>query len=420
MANSFFVTRNCAVRVPFLPMRSFTIGEIVSLSSRYYRPLLWTGLLDVEQPEPPVQVGNAFSKQDSLDLVASGVPSMVMHQNRAPNNNTEDATYIYWPTTETATTQNFNVSTWTGGKRWAFIWVNRRNYSEGGVVPWNPKSNILPSPQIFIDGLQVRANFTTRVKADAATRAQIRHILGFTPAEVQADWIIAGGSVGDFVAEEDFRADPGAYATTNFIDPRGGVTYRVMIDKVFLPTPTLATDPNPHLVEGILIDWEPQDSRTSPQVLTTIQALAADCHAKGKKIMWYGNPLTAVLQNLYNGMDATTCAGVLDVCDFVEVKLWSKAIEGSIAASYAAQLSKLGTIAADEWAKIVIGFELGGVTTPGTTLTDAQWVRAKVSEAGSTHPDKVIFWRNYAQQGGSETLLVNKKISMICFGTETH
>lgn len=346
--------------------------------------------------------GLYFTKASNDPLPSLGI--RVFQQAPPPASDSVDETYSYWPVTDVSTSQNFSTSTWTGGNKWSFLWANRRNYDDA----WNKKPNPFPAPTIKTGTQECRATFTTIDRANAATQCQIRYMLGRSAADYQAPWIAVGGVAGDFITDAQMRANPGNYCTTDF--QNGTVTYKVTVDRVYLPAPRFVDGTHPELQLGVVLDYEVQDSRTPANTLAFLQALAADLHADGRQLYIYTNPLNAPTEK-YTGLDNTNLPAVLAAVDFLSIFAWSKSVEGSVAASYAAQIALLGALSAAAWDKLVITFELG--TSPGTTLADAQWVRSKMREAGTTHPNKVMFWRNYAVQGAAATTLTNQKIAAI-------
>lgn len=357
-------------------------------------------------PTPPVEpeataVGaNFFTKASNADLAGL----RVFQQAPPPADDTIDATYPYWPVTDAATSQNFATSTWAGGNRWSFLWSDRRNYGDA----WNKKPNQLPAPVVKIGTQECRAVFTTIARANAATQAKIRFMLGNDAATYQAPWIAAGGSAGDFVTDAAFRANPATYCTTDFA--YGSATYKVMVDKVLLPAPRFVDGNRPDLQPGVVLDYEVGDSRTTTETTNFINAVAADVHAAGRQLFLLFNPLNNVNQ-LYHGYSAANLPAILAAADFLTLTLWSGNPDGSLSASYANQLALLGGgLSAADYAKLVINFELGN---PGTSLADAQWVHDKLREAGTSHPGKVMFWRNFAAVGGPGTTLTNQKIAAV-------
>lgn len=234
-----------------------------------------------------------------------------------------------------------------------------------------------------------------------------------TSEQVMAPWLAVGGAEGDFITEAEFRNNPATYCTVEFdgsIAWAGEETYMVMVDRVVLPTPQFTDTRH----KGVVLDYEVGDSRTVDETRTFIQNVAADIHASGRELFFYSNPLTAPTQP-HHAVDETNLPDILAACDLVSLMLWSEAPEGNIPDSWDAQLARLGGVTGADWAKIVITFELGGgVNAPGTTMADADWVHAKLHEPGDEHPNKVMFWRNFAVAGSPES---NEKIWRVCFGS---
>lgn len=316
-----------------------------------------------------------------------------------PFDDTQDETYAYWPLTDVSSGQDLSKYDWTGNT-WVFHWANRRNYDS-----WNIKPNVVAPPDVYFNGKECRAVFTTIAKANAATQCQVRYMLGMSQVDYEQPWLDAGGSVGDFIEDEDFRNDPGTYCPTEFT--AFDVTYNVMTDKVLIPAFKLTEEHH----KGILLDYECQDDRTELDTENFINALAADIHGAGKELIFYTNPFNAPTQ-VHTNCTVNNLPSIFAASDLVCIMLWSNSVEGDISESYDNQLAMLGTLAPEDYEKLVITFELGG-DTGGTTTTDAKWVHDKLHEAGLEHPDKVIFWRNLAVVGAP---LTNEKIRLVCFG----
>ncbi len=74
---------------------------------------------------------------------------------------------------------------------------------------------------------------------------------------------------------------------------------------------------------------------------------------------------------------------------------------------------------AAEWSRIVLRFQLGGdpdAPDPGTTLADAAWVHAKLTEPGDLHPAALQFHRSGAVAGGVCDSYTNQKIELAAYG----
>lgn len=354
-------------------------------------------------PAPPEDLSTqAFTEAMNADLAGL----RVWHQINPPPDDTDDDLFKFWPGTDFAGRQaSFGTSTWTGGDKWAIVWDNRCNYGDAWVKEPNP----VVQPLVKIGTRLAYSTFSTREMAMAATRVQVRYLLGMTQTEWEQPWVDAGGDPSDIISDATFRASPETYCTTPFT--YRGTTYQVSTDVVVLhPFQLDASD------AGIQLDYEAHDTRTVADTTAHITAIADDCHTAGKELVFYTNPLTSDIQ-AYSGLDATNYGTILDEVDYFSVLLWSGAAEGSISDSWDAQIALLGTMTTARWAKTIIVFELGAESA-GTTLEDAEWVYDKLTEAGTDHPSIVMFWRNGALHGGSLSRLTNRKISMVCFGTE--
>jgi hypothetical protein len=330
----------------------------------------------------------------------------VFQQAFPPPDDSTGAEYPYWPCTDAATSQDLGSSSWTEGNVWAFVWANRCNHG----AAWNKKPNPLPAPREQVGELECRAVFTTHAKANAATRCQVRHLLGMAAPDVQEPWLrIPGTSPGDFVADADFRTHPGDHCTSTFTWMEE--SYQVMVDKVLLPVARLTEGANAANRAGVVLDYEVQDSRAPEVTEAFVRQLAHDFEGTGKLLFFLTNPFNAPTQR-YTGCTAANLPRIFAAVDHMGVFLWAGDPHGDIPASYATQLGLLGPLTDEDRAKLVISFELGD---PGTTLDDARWLHETLHAEGA-HPDKVMFWRNQAVQGGACDTGTNQKISMVCFG----
>lgn len=353
-----------------------------------------------------VQAHNAFL--DGLQVWWSSIP---------PDSDAEDLDFKYYPGTDYASMNSDYVdSTWDLGDKWYTLWGSRFNYG----TAFNTKPNILPSPQINSGSRECRSVFTTRQKAEAALKSQIRHLCGLSSGTVQAPWIAAGGIAGDLIAEQDLRDNPETYFTTAWT--HDSTTYMVMVDKVLLPTALLGDGPNPSNTKGIRLDYEVQDDRTEAQTTALITDVAGVLHTAGYELSLFTNALNAPsLPKSGIGANLPTLFGLADK---MVVWIWGSNAEGSVAASYDNQIATLGTLTTPDWAKIWLFFEIApdggfGGNGQGTTIADAEFAYDKLHEPGTDHPTGVEFWRRTAAMGGSQDRLVNRKVSMVCFGTET-
>ena len=330
----------------------------------------------------------------------------VFQQAFPPADDEVDGSYPYWPCTDAATSQDFSHSTWTGGRVWAFVWANRCNYG----AAWNRKPNPLPAPVMRVGALECRSVFTTHAKANAATRCQVRFLLGMAPDDCMAPWLqIPGTSVADFVIDADYRAHPGAFCRRN-VTWRDRY-YRVMVDKVLVPAARLTEGVNADNRAGVVLDYEVQDGRRPEVTEAFVHQLSHDVNGAGKLLFFLTNPFNAPTQR-YTGCTAENLPQIFADVDHMGVFLWAGDPGGSIPASYDSQLGMLGPLSRTDHDKLVVNFELGD---PGTTMADARWLHDTLHAEG-LHADKVMFWRHFADQGGSCETATNQKIAMVCFG----
>lgn len=331
----------------------------------------------------------------------------VFQQAPPPADDGTDPTYPYWPCTDAVTSQDLGRSRWTGGNTWAFVWANRCNAG----VAWNRKPNPLPAPREHVGDLECRAVFSTHARANAATRCQVRYLLGMDETACLAPWLGVGGVAGDVVTDADFRDRPGDHCRTSTVWDEQ--TYRVMVDKVLLPAARLTEGDNAAHRAGVVLDYEVQDSRSPAVTEAFVHALAHDFVGTGKRLFLFTNPFNAPTQQ-HTGCTAANLPRILADVDHLGVFLWAGSPDGGVAASYATQLEMLGPLSAPDLEKLVPVFELGD---PGTTLDDARWLHGALNADGP-HPDKVMFWRHYAEQGGPCATSANRKISLVCFGEQ--
>jgi len=358
---------------------------------------------------------NCFLKT-SVDNLPTGL--RVIHNSAPPANDVVDATYPSWPATVfTSSADTLAPSSYSkpGHERWAFVWANRRNY--GG---WNTKPNDLPGDMVTLGGKECRSTFTTVGMANAATRIQVRAILGL-PTQPVLDNNPGLTAVVPYVNAEGtgWSQSPAQYFTADFVHSTG--TYRVC-ENVVLLHPHVFPDGDERFV-GITLDYECQDSRAESTTASFLHVIQYDCSLAQKKAHLLTNPFDAPSQ-AYTKVTEANLQTIFAEWDYVGVWLWSDNIEDSISASYATQIGMLPdlTTAAD-WAKVVIYFELGpesSAPNPGTTIADAWWVRKKLTAAGDLHPTSVQFWRNGAPSGDPCSSDKNRKISIVCFGTDPY
>lgn len=157
-------------------------------------------------------------------------------------------------------------------------------------------------------------------------------------------------------------------------------------------------------IEGVVIDYEVQDGRSSTGSLNFLLEYAALVHRAGKKAILYTNPLDTGRQAL-SGIDANNAMQIHRAYDLMSLFLWSGNRQGDIGASFDSQMAILG---APDPTKLYAVFELAN-----TTLADARTVQARMK---AKKISSVMLWRDGARQGGACSLDVNRKIACLAYG----
>lgn len=362
---------------------------------------------------------HCFAKS-SIDEIPPGMRVMV---NAAPpaNDLVTNETYPYWPATDYSSAQAaLGSSTYSklDHKRDYFVFANRRNQGSTAGNP-NYKPNDSAGRTIHLDSKECRPCFTTIGNANAATRIQIRHILGL-------DWqsIAASNPQLEVLLYSDWNTDDlvrrAQIFTQDFVHTNGGgsTTYRVCWDKVLLHP----HDPdNLPKITGVELDYECQDGRSEATTASFTNLIRYDVKVLADmKAIFLVNPYNSP-GAAKSGLTQANLATIFNDWDHVSIWLHVDNPDGSIPASYATQVGMLPTLnTAAKWKKLMIRFELGQDPTgndPGTTLEDATWLHNKLTEAGDLHPSFVQFHRNGAPVGGACSTYTNSKIRRVVFGT---
>ena len=363
----------------------------------------WTTPVD---PDPPPSGANYFTSATAYpDDGAVTLGSLrVMRALRPPTSNLETSVnYTGFPITDVANNLVYTTSTWTGMKWW-FGWHLRANNG------WNKRANPIAPRINTTGGVECRAEYSSKAKANAAYKVQCLYVMGAAQAVYEAVATAAGFSVGDILAHATLKATPATYFTSNPTMP--GTPYKVMIDKIWLPPAKLTDQASPR--GGIIVDYEVGDSRTPAETYAQLDDLITTFQSYGFQGALYTNSFNASTQ-AYTGLNSRDYLWQLHAkWDFMFVFLWSRSIEGNITASWNNQIDMLKGPARDKavnYSKIAINFELG--IRPGTSDSDAEAVRAII--VANSIP-LLYIWPNYATLGGAGTRATNRKQSMVCFG----
>ena len=173
-------------------------------------------------------------------------------------------------------------------------------------------------------------------------------------------------------------------------------------------TCVLASGKLPPRASGIMLDYEVQDGRDPQMTERFLTSYAKLVHAAGKQVILLVNPLDSPGQQRFTGVTAENAHRIVALFDRTTLVLWSRNAQKSLPASYAAQMAIVKAGGPVDPGRLLIDFELAG-----TTLEDARFVHQMIIRdrlAG------VLFWRNYASQGGSCSAPVNQRIAAIAFG----
>jgi hypothetical protein len=270
-----------------------------------------------------------FTPADRVTAAAAGY-QVIMMASPPSSDAADETTYAYWPLTDSSS-QTINLieaSTWSG-KRWGFLWANRRNTA----ASHNYKSNPI-FPAITLSSKQCRAEYSTIAKANAATKVRAMHWLGYTSSEYNAVADAAGFThATDILTRATLAASPATYFTSN--SAYGPNTYLVMTDKIWLNDNKLS---DASAYEGIILDYEVQDSRTTTETQDFLLDLASTVQAKGKKLYLYTNRLDGGSAP-YNALTSANCPAIYAALDGFGLLM----VKGNdMATTYAAQKAILG------------------------------------------------------------------------------
>jgi hypothetical protein len=317
-----------------------------------------------------------FTASDNRDL------SFEVYQEAPPPVDEVGRNYAFWPATAVAT-QNLDRLTTTRAHlvKYYWQWANRstegvRN-AAGALI--ERKGNFQPGLQRPLDQ---RTRFTSIDKANACTLAQTAAVLGQDAAAARY-----AASSGVRIARPEAQ---GARGMANAVD------VCVLLDR-----------PLPADAAGVLLDYEVQDGRTPEQSLSFLTEFARLVHSGHRQAFLLTNPLDAPSQK-YTGITEDNAGKLAALYDHMTVFLWHGNAEHDVKASFGRQMDILAKSGPVDPRRLVIAFELANTSTQ-----DARAARDAIT---SRHMAGVIFWRDYAAQGGACDDPVNIKIACIAFG----
>lgn len=262
---------------------------------------------DVTDPEELFEALPAYFTPADSTTVGNAGKRLFMNAAPPPSDAADETTYALWPLTEAATQRMdlLAASTWSGGK-WGFLWANRRTTEDSH----NRRPNPLGYPVIeHSNGKQCRIEYSSIAKANAATLVRAMHWLAYTSAQYEAVATAAGFATSDIKTRATLSGDPDTYFTgsSGFQD---GV-FQVATDIIMIDDNDL-TDGSSY--EGIVIDYECQDSRSDAETTAFVTSLATVVHDKSKELVFYTNPLDGAVVS-YNGISTANANAILGLCD---------------------------------------------------------------------------------------------------------
>lgn len=249
--------------------------------------------LELSGSEPdvePMEASQALATSSAACLPQAPTPFAVLRNAFIPKS--DDAAYPYFPATGYLAGERsmgqFATSQATGDK-YFFQWVNRCNDGPvGGACDRTNKGNL---PALTVGVHEYRFFFTTLAKANACTVAQLHQALGLPTASV-----LKGKGVKSYTS--------GPIASL--------LTQGRMVDVCWLfAEPGLAA----HL-DGVALDYEPQDRRSPTTTTSLLTRLAGTLHARGKKALLWTNRVTSA-GAARNGIDGSNGSALLDAFDLV-------------------------------------------------------------------------------------------------------
>lgn len=293
--------------------------------------------------------------------------------------------YPYYPLSAAASGQLGRLASAPSGIRtWYYHWANRAATPLVGADGRQiiRKLNIEPS---WTGNRRHRSAFSSIDRANACTLAQASSLLGKNARARRY-----AQEAGITLTSEEALPDTA---------PRSPAD-----------TCVLASGQLPPQASGIVLDYEVQDGRDPPTTERFLASYAKLVHAAGKQVILLINPLDSPGQQRFTGVTAENANRIVALFDRTTLVLWSRNAQSSLPASYAAQLAIVKAGGPVDTRRLLIDFELAG-----TTLDDARFVRQAIIR---DRLSGVMFWRNYAKQGGACATPVNQRIAAIAFGDE--
>jgi hypothetical protein len=311
-------------------------------------------------------------------------PGLEVYQQAPPPLPRGGGDYAFYPATAFASQSMERI--WQARREpyqlYYFQWANR---STEGVI--NAKGVRIARKANFQPGAggprDQRAGFTSTQKADACTLAQTATALGLE------------ASVAD-----GFARDAGVRLVRLEDGGRSGLAGAS--DLCVAPPKAL-----PPEAAGVLLDYEVQDGRTPDYTLAFLTRYAELVRSAGKRSILLINPFDAPSQ-VYTGVTAANANRIHRLFDRTTIFVWARNAQRSIPKSLERQMAIIAAGGPVDPKRLIVDFELAN-----TAQEDAAAVRRFIEDRGLAG---VIFWRDYAQQGGACDTPVNRKIACIALG----
>lgn len=295
------------------------------------------------------------------------------------------SSYPYYPLTAAVSMQMAALQDGPSGiTTYFFHWGNRSTAplpGPGGRMIQR-KANFQPSSRAL---RRQRSGFSSIIRADACTIAQLGKLLGVA----QAAQTTAARGTGITLTSEDAQADTGVTGP---------------VDSCILPA-----EPLSRKVKGVLLDFEVADGHSPEQTLILLRHYAAMVHASGRHALLLIDPFDAPTQR-FTGISAANAGLIVQAFDKTTLMLWAGNIQHDLRASYKAQRALVDADGKIDPHRLIIDFDLAG-----TSQQDAVFARDAILR---DHLGGVIFWRNRVPQGGDCASDVNRKIATVAFGPE--
>lgn len=301
-------------------------------------------------------------------------------------------------------------------QRYYLQWVNRCVYLPG-VTPApadcanikNVKGNGYPAMPRSTLQTELRPLFSTYEKANDCTLVQIERVLGAPIPRLSAE----AGRAGLTLKLNSDQTAIGALARgVRFADRTGG---RFLVDTCVLD----ASAAGP-LVDGVMLDFEPQDRRSPQQTTAFLHAVRAVTAERRLKLGILTNPLPRAV----NGIDGSNAHSLIALVDIFAPAVSTGASAGNAAVGAAprerrtdplsdlqGQIGVLGGLSAltpAERKKIV--WQIG---LYDTSVPEAAQIRRQVIANGF---GGISIARTYVREGGACSLPQNQVIACLGLG----